>query len=121
MRSTPGLRRRCWARASLRPSVTAPASGKAKHKRKVRLPKNYVPGAPVDPERWLPLRDRASYRKSKKGGRATRDRDMSKGASQGAAPAPSPGKEKEKEGPKPSTDAASAGGAGKRKGKGKGK
>ncbi|KAH7141175.1 hypothetical protein B0J13DRAFT_503400 [Dactylonectria estremocensis] len=39
-----------------------------KRRRKIRLPKNYVPGTKPDPERWLPLRDRSSYRpKGKKG------------------------------------------------------
>ncbi|KAH6890009.1 hypothetical protein B0T10DRAFT_44942 [Thelonectria olida] len=39
-----------------------------KRRRKIRLPKNYVEGTKPDPERWLPLRDRTSYRpKGKKG------------------------------------------------------
>ncbi|QPC76379.1 hypothetical protein HYE68_007131 [Fusarium pseudograminearum] len=39
-----------------------------KRRRKIRLPKNYVEGTKPDPERWLPLRDRSSYRpKGKKG------------------------------------------------------
>ncbi|CEI65736.1 hypothetical protein FVEN_g7581 [Fusarium venenatum] len=39
-----------------------------KRRRKIRLPKNYVEGSKPDPERWLPLRDRSSYRpKGKKG------------------------------------------------------
>lgn len=38
-----------------------------KHRRR-RLPKNFVEGQTPDPERWLPLRDRSSYRpKNKKG------------------------------------------------------
>lgn len=37
-------------------------------KKKPRLPKNYEPNVKVDPERWLPLRDRSYYRpKNKKG------------------------------------------------------
>ncbi len=40
----------------------------AKRRRRRRLPKNYVEGKAPDPERWLPLRDRSSYRpKGKKG------------------------------------------------------
>ena len=36
--------------------------------RKARLPKNYDPSKPPDPERWLALRDRSTYRpKGKKG------------------------------------------------------
>ncbi|KAI5856638.1 hypothetical protein GGS23DRAFT_398119 [Durotheca rogersii] len=40
----------------------------AKRRRKKRLPKNYEEGSQPDPERWLPLRDRSTYRpKGKKG------------------------------------------------------
>ncbi|KAI0881182.1 uncharacterized protein GGS22DRAFT_173557 [Annulohypoxylon maeteangense] len=39
-----------------------------KRRRKTRLPKNYEEGKQPDPERWLPLRDRSTYRpKGKKG------------------------------------------------------
>ncbi|KAI1414237.1 hypothetical protein F5Y13DRAFT_188335 [Hypoxylon sp. FL1857] len=39
-----------------------------KRRRKMRLPKNYEEGKQPDPERWLPLRDRSTYRpKGKKG------------------------------------------------------
>jgi signal recognition particle subunit SRP72 len=51
---------------------SASASNKRKRIRKSRLPKGYDPAKPVkaDPERWLPLRDRSSYRpKGKKKGR----------------------------------------------------
>lgn len=45
--------------------VATPAK---KRVRKSRLPKNYDPSKPPDPERWLPLRDRSTYRpKGKKG------------------------------------------------------
>nr|CDS26274.1 signal recognition particle 72 kDa protein [Hymenolepis microstoma] len=33
-----------------------------KKKRRIRLPKNYEPGVPPDPERWLPKRERTGYR-----------------------------------------------------------
>ncbi|AEO62801.1 8c6d4b80-7ec9-4fa7-b0e0-79ed5a93bcb5 [Thermothielavioides terrestris] len=40
----------------------------AKKRRKRKLPKSYDPNKQPDPERWLPLRDRSSYRpKGKKG------------------------------------------------------
>lgn len=40
----------------------------AKKRRKRKLPKSYDPSKQPDPERWLPLRDRSSYRpKGKKG------------------------------------------------------
>ena len=39
-----------------------------KQRRKRKLPKNYDPNTKPDPERWLPLRDRSSYRpKGRKG------------------------------------------------------
>ncbi|KAI3543970.1 SRP72 RNA-binding domain-containing protein [Colletotrichum filicis] len=61
--------------------TTAPAASQAKKrrldqptdagnkkKRRRKLPKDYVEGKKMDPERWLPLRDRSSYRpKGKKG------------------------------------------------------
>jgi signal recognition particle subunit SRP72 len=91
----------------------APATVKPKRKRKPLLPKNYVPGAPVDPERWLPLRERSSYRK-KKGSKTTRDREMSKGASQGATPTrPDPPAGPTAASPPPAPAASSKGGKGK--------
>lgn len=43
-------------------------SAAAKKHRRRRLPKNFVQGQTPDPERWLPLRDRSTYRpKNKKG------------------------------------------------------
>ncbi|KAK0739189.1 hypothetical protein B0T21DRAFT_138604 [Apiosordaria backusii] len=51
--------------------TTAPEKEKqqpAKKQRKRKLPKNYDPTKKPDPERWLPLRDRSTYRpKGKKG------------------------------------------------------
>lgn len=44
---------------------------KSKKKKKIKLPKNYDPSAPIDQERWLPLRERSYYkgrRNKKKGG-----------------------------------------------------
>jgi signal recognition particle subunit SRP72 len=67
------------------PAATGPTQGKkrpleqgeterqqqqlaAKKRRKRKLPKSYDPNKKPDPERWLPLRDRSSYRpKGKKG------------------------------------------------------
>lgn len=39
-----------------------------KKKRKPKLPKNYDPSVPPDPERWLPLRERSYFRKGKRKG-----------------------------------------------------
>ncbi|KAF4960583.1 hypothetical protein FGADI_845 [Fusarium gaditjirri] len=51
-----------------RSAPSGPSEKTRKRRRKIRLPKNYVEGAKPDPERWLPLRDRSSYRpKGKKG------------------------------------------------------
>jgi len=53
---------------------------KAKRKRKGKLPKNYDPNVPPDPERWLPRHERTGYRKKKD----RRNKDIGKGT-QGAA------------------------------------
>jgi signal recognition particle subunit SRP72 len=37
---------------------------KKKKKKKKRLPKNYDPNVPPDPERWLPKRERSTYRRT---------------------------------------------------------
>lgn len=51
---------------SLTPTQAAPS--KAKRLRKARVPKEFVEGKKVDPERWLPMRDRSYYRaKGRKG------------------------------------------------------
>lgn len=59
------------ATANLKRKTTAPepTTGiKAKKPRKSRQPKDFDPSKTPDPERWLPLRDRSSYRpKGKKG------------------------------------------------------
>lgn len=45
-----------------------PTTRVTKRRRKTKLPKNYEEGKAPDPERWLPLRDRSTYRpKGKKG------------------------------------------------------
>ncbi|XXH00392.1 hypothetical protein Hte_006736 [Hypoxylon texense] len=49
-------------------SAEGEAEKPAKRRRQKRLPKNYEEGKQPDPERWLPLRDRSTYRpKGKKG------------------------------------------------------
>lgn len=51
-----------------RPAADSLPEKAAKRHRKIRLPKNYEEGKQPDPERWLPLRDRSTYRpKGKKG------------------------------------------------------
>ncbi|KAF2030796.1 hypothetical protein EK21DRAFT_64809 [Setomelanomma holmii] len=47
---------------------TRPIHSRAKRLRTARMPKDYVDGKKVDPERWLPMRDRSYYRpKGRKG------------------------------------------------------
>lgn len=54
--------------AKKRPATDDNADKGTSKRRRRRLPKNYVEGKTPDPERWLPLRDRSSYRpKNKKG------------------------------------------------------
>lgn len=54
--------------AKKRPATDENADKTTSKRRRRRLPKNYVEGKAPDPERWLPLRDRSSYRpKNKKG------------------------------------------------------
>jgi len=109
--------------SSAGPSVTVrkrPAeeskSKPAKKIRKSRLPKDYDPSKPPDPERWLPLRDRSSYRPKGKKGKARQNL-----LSQGSAPAG------ESDGSRPATPGAEVvkakqqqgpGGGKKKKGKG---
>ena len=69
-------------------SGTAPGSdvkdkAKKKRKRKIRLPKNYDPNVPPDPERWLPKHERSTF-KRKKDRRYNRDTGIGKGT-QGSA------------------------------------
>lgn len=52
----------------LAPNEAAGGDRAAKRRTRRRLPTNYVEGTAPDPERWLPLRDRSTYRpKGKKG------------------------------------------------------
>ena len=84
--------------------------------RKSRMPKDYDPNKKPDPERWLPLRDRSTYRPKGKKGKARANL-----LSQGAAPAG------DSDGSRPSTPSGQVvqqkqqGGAAGKKKKGKGK
>ncbi|CAB3404601.1 unnamed protein product [Caenorhabditis bovis] len=46
-----------------------------RRKRKIRLPKNYNPNVPPDPERWLPRQERSTYKKKRK----NREREIGRG------------------------------------------
>lgn len=95
-----------------RPAVDSQTSGTTKRRRlpKSRIPKDFVEGKQLDPDRWLPLRERASYRpkKSKKG----KNRD---GGTQGGVVKEEVGAPKSEQ---PGVISGSGGG-GKKKGKGK--
>lgn len=62
--------------ASARKRSAADKQGRVtKRVRKSRLPKDYDPSKTADPERWLPLRDRSSYRpRGRKGKQRAADR-----------------------------------------------
>jgi signal recognition particle subunit SRP72 len=82
---------------------------KAKRLRSARMPKDFDPNKKMDPERWLPMRDRSTYRpKGKKG------KKRAEGLTQGGAVA------EEKAPAQQQQQKAGGGGAAKKK-KGKGK
>jgi signal recognition particle subunit SRP72 len=87
---------------------TKAVNARTKRLRKARMPKEYVEGKKMDPERWLPMRDRSYYRpKGRKG------KKRMEGLTQGGVVAEEKGSTplQEKKAPK---DA----GKGKKKGKG---
>ncbi|KAM0327744.1 hypothetical protein ACHAQA_006039 [Verticillium albo-atrum] len=63
--------------SSVKKRTTEPSGGqntRQQTKRKRKLPKDFEEGKKMDPERWLPLRDRSSYRpKGKKGKKKAND------------------------------------------------
>ncbi|KAJ5485293.1 hypothetical protein N7539_005281 [Penicillium diatomitis] len=64
-----------FAGARKRTAADKESRSRAKRVRKSRLPKDYDPEKKADPERWLPLRDRSSYRpKGKKNKQRASDR-----------------------------------------------
>ncbi|KAF7712617.1 Uncharacterized protein PECH_003001 [Penicillium ucsense] len=64
-----------FAGARKRTAADKESRSRAKRVRKSRLPKDYDPEKKADPERWLPLRDRSSYRpKGKKNKQRAADR-----------------------------------------------
>lgn len=64
-----------------KPVVDITQKKKKKRKRKGKLPKNYDPNVPPDPERWLPRHERSGFRKK----RDRRNRDAAMKGTQGAA------------------------------------
>ena len=90
---------------------------KAKRVRKSRLPKDYDPEKKADPERWLPLRDRSSYKPKgrRKGKKAGEDR------TQGGVVAEDVGVNGVVTAKPQAGNAGGGGGGGNKKKKGKGK
>lgn len=52
-------------------------------RRRIRLPKNYDPNMPPDPERWLPKQERSAYKKRLN--KRFKDRDIGRGTQGSAA------------------------------------
>jgi signal recognition particle subunit SRP72 len=74
---------------------TPAAAPHAKRIRKVRMPKDFDPNKKIDPERWLPMRDRTYYRpRGKKG------KKRAEGLTQGGPVAEDKAKVEEKKGDK---------------------
>ena len=98
-----------------RPLEEKTAPIKKRH-RKARLPKDHDPSKKPDPERWLPLRERSSYKPKKKGKRREGERERTQGGL--SEKTVEKGAEVVKGSDKPS---GAGGGGGKNKGKKKGK
>lgn len=100
--SADGARKRAAERERERPA-------KSRKVRKGRMPKEFVEGRPMDPERWLPMRDRSYWKpKGRKG------KKRAEGLMQGGLA----GEERERE--KSAVVAGPGGGQTKKKGKKKG-
>ena len=83
---------------------------KKKRVRKSRLPKDFDPAKKPDPERWLPLRDRSTYKpKGKKG------KQKQSALTQGSSDKPSEGANAGSEQPKSTVVTGPSGGGGKSK------
>ncbi|KAE8145734.1 hypothetical protein BDV25DRAFT_163965 [Aspergillus avenaceus] len=101
------------AMAGARKRTSGDKQGRAtKRMRKSRLPKNYDPNKNPDPERWLPLRDRSTYRpKGRKGKQRAAERTQGGVVNERADESPAPAAQQQK--------SQSGGGANKKKKKGK--
>ena len=109
----PSLPNESFARKRSIKESTKPVKKRNRHS---RLPKEYDPSKKPDPERWLPLRDRSSYKPPKKKGKK---RDPEKDRTQGGIITEKPG-EKENELVK-GNEKSTGGGGSRPKGKKKGK
>ena len=83
----PSLQSATMATSRKRPLDERPKPAK-KRVRKSKLPKDYDPSRKPDPERWLPLRDRSTYRpKGKKGRQKAAEKTQGGASSEKAAEA----------------------------------
>jgi signal recognition particle subunit SRP72 len=101
------------AQTSTASKRAAPKSvpNKAKRIRKARMPKDFDPDKKMDPERWLPIRDRSTYRpKGKKGKKRAEGLTQGGAVTEDKAPVQQQGGQQKTGG---------GGGAKKKKGKGK--
>jgi signal recognition particle subunit SRP72 len=99
--------------AGARKRTSGDKQGRAKKRvRKSRLPKDYDPSKTPDPERWLPLRDRSSYRpKGRKGKQRAAERTQGGMVNEKAEESPAPAAQQQKP--------QGGGGANKKRKKGK--
>lgn len=114
---TPSSASAAAAAAAIAGARKRPSDGKTqrvtKRVRKSRLPKDYDPNRAPDPERWLPLRDRSTYRpKGRKGKQRAAERTQGGVVDEKKAEEASAGQVKAQTG---------GGGASSKKKKGKGK
>lgn len=114
---TPSSASAAAAAAAIAGARKRPSDGKTqrvtKRVRKSRLPKDYDPNRAPDPERWLPLRDRSTYRpKGRKGKQRAAERTQGGVVDEKKAEETSAGQAKAQTG---------GGGASSKKKKGKGK
>ncbi|CAB4383251.1 unnamed protein product [Rhizophagus irregularis] len=79
-RIVPGVKKSYYKKTDAKIDRPSQKTRKKKKKRKPLLPKSYDPSIPPDPERWIPKRERSSFKAKGK-----RKQQLMKGGSQGTA------------------------------------
>jgi signal recognition particle subunit SRP72 len=79
-RIVPGVKKSYYKKTDAKNDRPSQKTHKKKKKRKPLLPKSYDPSVPPDPERWLPKRERSTFKAKGK-----RKQQLMKGGSQGTA------------------------------------
>ncbi|POG58804.1 hypothetical protein GLOIN_2v1488326 [Rhizophagus irregularis DAOM 181602=DAOM 197198] len=79
-RIVPGVKKSYYKKTDAKIDRPSQKTHKKKKKRKPLLPKSYDPSIPPDPERWIPKRERSSFKAKGK-----RKQQLMKGGSQGTA------------------------------------